>query len=140
MFFYVYYYTITMLLSYSTVPTAPVSVGVNAIAGQPNQLLVTWQLPDVPNGVVTEYRVFCFESMRAQDSTDGSGEDYDVTPMSISFQNSVSNATLLGNESSAVMGGLDPYTRYDCTAVAYTSAGEGEASTFVSAVTDQSSK
>ena len=130
----------TLFSLYSAVPTAPVSVDVNTVAGQPSQLLVTWQPPDVPNGVVSEYRVFCFESMRAQDSSDGSGEDYDITPTSIPFQDSVSNTTVLGNELSAVMGGLNPYTRYYCTAIAYTSAGEGEASIFVSAVTDQSSK
>ena len=128
-----------MSICYPAVPSAPKSVQVDTIAGQPHQLQVTWQPPDVPNGLVIEYRVLCFESRQVNVSSDGSGNDIDDgAPRNI--ENSVSNSTVLGSEVSAMMGGLDPYTRYDCAATAYTSAGEGEASTLASGVTDQSRK
>ena len=115
-------------------PSAPTSVQVETIAGQPNQLLVMWQLPDTPNGLVTDYTVYCFGS-----DENGSDTERGTTPSSILFQNSISNTTVDGSESSAVVGGLDPYTVYDCSVVAYTSVGDGEPSSVESGVTDQSS-
>ena len=115
-------------------PSAPTSVQVETIAGQPNQLLVMWQLPDTPNGLITDYTVYCFGS-----DENGSNTERVTTPSSILFQNSISNTTVDGSESSAVVGGLDPYTAYDCSVVAYTSVGDGEPSSVESGVTDQSS-
>lgn len=111
------------------------SIKVNTVARHPNQLLVTWQPPDTPNGLIIEYAVFCFRS------EDGS-KNGSRTPMPSSnlLEDSISNITVLGSEISATVGGLDPYTLYDCTVTAYTSIGEGDPSSYESGVTDQSSK
>ena len=117
-----------------TVPSAPMSIQVNTVARQPKQLLVTWQPPETPNGLITEYTVFCLKS--EDGSKNGSRNS---TPSSNQLEDSVSNVTVLGSEMSATVGGLDPYTLYDCTVIAYTSIGEGDPSSFESGVTDQSS-
>ena len=117
-------------------PSAPTSVEVDTVAGQPSQLLVSWQLPETPNGLITNYKIFCYKSEDSS-SSGGSGTKQDTPP---SYHDSVSNKTVFASETSAVMGGFDPYTRYDCIVVAYTSIGEGEPSTVESGVTDQSSK
>ena len=120
-------------------PTSPTSVQVETISGQPNELLVTWQPPATPNGLITSYKTFCFWSEKGPtDISDESGSGTD-TAMNITFENSISNVTVLGSEISAVVGGLDPYIRYDCVVIASTLIGEGPPSYFASGVTDQSS-
>ena len=124
------------------VPSAPTFVQVDTVAGHPNQLLVMWQPPDIPNGLVTNYTAFCFVSSRDEPSTQtgsASGSD-DIMTDPLFLQNSTSSTTVLGSEMSAVVSGFDPYTCYDCTVVAYTWVGEGSPSSFVSGKTDQSSK
>ena len=127
-----------------TVPSSPISVQVDTISGQPNQLLVTWQPPVTPNGLLTYYKAFCFESekgpMEDISNDNGTGIEVDMASSNITFEDSTSNITVLGSELSAVVGGLDPYTRYDCVVIASTVIGEGASSYFVSGVTDQSSK
>lgn len=123
-----------------TVPTSPTSVQAEMISGQPNQLLVTWQPPATPNGLITSYKTFCFRSEKEPtDASDGNGSGTQ-TGMNITFEDSISNVTVLGSELSAIVGGLDPYIRYDCVVIASTLIGEGPPSYLVSGVTDQSSK
>lgn len=116
---------------------------VETVAGQPTQLLVMWQPPVTSNGVITYYTIFCFESNKdpMQDgfSDEGSGTEADMT-FGSQFQNSTNNVTVLGSEMSAVVGGLDPYSGYDCVVLASTSIGEGPPSSYVFGLTDQSSK
>ena len=127
-------------------PSAPRSVQAETVVGSPNQLLVLWQPPETPNGRITEYTAYCFESYRDANE-DGSGDlgsgiESDVlSPSAIPFHSNAGSTTVLGNETSAIVSGLDPYTRYDCIVIAYTSIGEGEPSSFpfVSGVTDESS-
>ena len=117
------------------------SVQLDTVEGQPNQLLVTWQPPDTPNGLITEYAVFCFKAEDGDSSSEnGSKSEGDPTPSSNLLEDSVSNITVLGSEMSVTVGGLESYTLYDCTVIAYTSIGEGESSSYESGVTDQSSK
>lgn len=113
-------------------PSAPKSVEVDTVAGRPSHLLVTWQPPETPNGLITNYKVFCFDSS----SDIGSGTKQDTSE----YQASISNETVLASEMSASVGGLDPYMIYSCIVVAYTSIGKGEPSSTVSGVTDQSCK
>ena len=123
------------------VPTSPTSVQAETISGQPNQLLVTWQPPAIPNGLISSYRTFCFRSEKGPtDISDDSGSGTETVMMNITFEDSISNITVLGSELSAVVGGLDPYIRYDCIVTASTLIGDGPPSYFVSGVTDQSSK
>ena len=122
------------------VPTSPTSVQAETIVGQPNQLLVTWQPPTTPNGLITSYKTFCFRSEKGPTDISDDGGSGTQIGKNITFEDSISNATVLGSELSAVVGGLDPYIRYDCVVIASTLIGEGPPSYFVSGVTDQSSK
>ena len=126
------------------VPTSPTSVQAEMISGQPNQLLVTWQPPATPNGLITNYMTFCFESEKGptEDATDGPETDADMTSpnITLNFEDSASNVTVLGSELLAVVSGLDPYTRYGCVVIASTMIGDGPSSYFASGVTDQSSE
>ena len=123
-----------------TVPTSPTSVQAETISGQPNQLLVTWQPPATPNGLITSYKTFCFRSEKEPTDTSDDNGSGTQTGMNITFEDSISNVTVLGSELSAIVGGLDPYIRYDCVVIASTLIGEGPPSYLVSGVTDQSSK
>ena len=123
-----------------TVPTLPTSVQAETISGQPNQLLVTWQPPATPNGLITSYKTFCFRSEKGPTDVSDDNGSGTQTGMNITFEDSISNVTVLGSELSAVVGGLDPYIRYDCVVIASTLIGEGPPSYLVSGVTDQSSK
>ena len=118
------------------------SIQVGRISGQPNQLSIIWQPPTTPNGMVISYTAYCFES--SDDEAYGSGYLGEANTMPsrivLPLENITSNVTVVGNETSAVIGGLDPYKRYACFVTASTSAGEGETSYAVSAVTDESSK
>ena len=121
-------------------PTSPTSVQAETISGQPNQLLVTWQPPDIPNGLIISYKTFCFRSEKGPTDVSDDGGSGTETVMNITFEDSISNVTVLGSELSAIVGGLDPYIRYDCVVIASTMIGDGPPSYFASGVTDQSSK
>ena len=121
-------------------PTSPTSVQAEKISGQPNQLLVTWQPPDIPNGLIISYKTFCFRSEKGPTDVSDDGGSGTETVMNITFEDSISNVTVLGSELSAIVGGLDPYIRYDCVVIASTTIGDGPSSYFASGVTDQSSK
>ena len=124
------------------VPSAPVSIRVGRISGQPNRLSIFWQAPTTPNGVIVSYTAYCFES--SNDEIYGSGYLGEAnrlpSPVMLPLETFTSNMTVPGSESMAVVGGLDPYKRYACVVAASTSVGEGEPSFAVSAVTDESSK
>lgn len=121
------------------VPSAPVSVRVGTVDGQSDRLLVSWQPPVVPNGLVSQYIAYCFEI--GDDEVYGSGyvgeADNVPTPMS-PFENITSNVTAPGNYTLAVVDGLEPYTRYACFVTASTSVGEGEPSYASSGITAES--
>ena len=123
------------------VPTAPVSVQIGTIDGQPNQLSVVWLPPETPNGVILSYTVYCFEA--GEDDVYGSGylgEADSVPPLMESLDNITSNVTVTGSDTLAVVGGLEPYVRYACFVVASTSAGEGERSVASAGITAESSE
>ena len=121
------------------VPSAPVSVQVGTVDGQPERLSVSWQPPTVPNGLVLQYIAYCFEI--SDDEVYGSGylgeADNVPTPMS-PFENITSNATAPENDTQTVVDGLEPYTRYACFVTASTSVGEGEPSYASSGITAES--
>ena len=88
------------------------------------------------NGVILYYTVYCDEAIAETGSgTSGIGEllpdDHETTTSSVV-------TTVSGNETSAVVTGLTPYTFYDCYVTANTSIGEGHVSVVDSAQTDES--
>ena len=121
------------------VPSAPVSVRVGTVEGQPDRLSVSWQPPEVPNGLILRYITYCFEI--SDDEAYGSGYmgEADNVPTTMSpFENITINSTVPGTDTLTVIDGLDPYTRYACFVTASTSVGEGEPSYASSGMTAES--
>ena len=88
----------------------------------------------MPNGVILYYTVYCAVRMSetGSDSSGSRGTSPDGS------DTSTVSSTVSGNETSAVVTELIPYTFYDCYVTANTSVGEGNASVVDSAQTDES--
>lgn len=108
-----------------SVPTEPLGPGLSQIAGKPTSLSVNWKKPQILNGIITHYTVYCEDTRLVGDS------------LSLGMEN---GTEVGGNITSAIVVGLLPYTTYDCFVTASTSAGEGNYSIVVSATTDESGK
>lgn len=93
--------------------------------GSPTQLLVSWDPPIEPNGIILSYKVYCYKS---EDGYVADGESPDSTLEALSSANE------------AILTGLTPYTYYSCHVTANTSIGEGANSSSIRARTDESSK
>ena len=122
------------------VPSAPEHPVVSRIVGSPLDLLVTWTSPSEPNGVIESYTVYCYKPTAhlgngtQQYSESGSGmQQPDVGDESMYI-----HTIIPGNETQAVVTGLEPYTTYNCYVVANTSAGAGNPSFAHAATTDES--
>lgn len=89
---------------------------------------MSWDYPSEPNGIITSYRVYCYETY----DSSGEGETDD------SIDVNVTTTVVAGNVIEAVVTDLTPYTFYDCYVTANTSVGEGTASDTDSARTDES--
>ena len=132
---------IIICVCYCTVPSAPTLPKIEMIVGQASQLLVTWQPPSTPNGMIVQYTAYCSLGDQALVTNDsqlsngsGSGDE------ELSTVNIISNVTVAGSALSAIVDGLKPYTSYVCFVTAFTSIGEGETSHVVSGLTYESSK
>lgn len=108
-------------------PTNPMALTVD---GEPYSLFVTWMPPLVPNGDITLYQVYCFESLYML----GSGGMPELF-----VPNSLPEVTVLvpGSELNATVTGLTPFTSYGCYVTADTVIGEGNASATVFQITDE---
>ena len=124
-----------MRLVYSsiTVPSNPVSPGVTTFVGNPTSLFISWSEPTTLNGFISHYTVYCEE-----EDTTGSGSGGFVSPSTVSMNQYMTNDTVPGNSTFAVLSGLVPYTTYNCFVSASTSAGESSFSPMVTATTDES--
>ena len=100
------------------------SLDANRISDSPRELQVSWEPPLEPNGIITSYKVYCYETGSRVSTND---EDA-VTEV------------VNGAVTEAVVAGLIPYTFYECYVTANTSVGEGNASESASARTDESGK
>ena len=115
-------------------PEEPVT---KTIFGSPLQLLVSWQLPSEPNGVILSYTVYCYES----DGSGSGGYNTYILPMLDTITpGTIVQTVAPGNHSQLIVSGLIPYQTYDCYVTANTSAGEGDPSFINSAKTDESGK
>ena len=115
-------------------PYEPQSPSANTVSGSPRELLVSWEFPLEPNGIITSYKVYCYET----DSSGSGTGDVELTPHT---EESIINATTTvasGSATEAIIAGLTPYTYYNCYVTANTSVGEGNASSSVTARTDES--
>ena len=104
-------------------PSEPQSPQTERIQDSPNDLLVSWQCPAEPNSVMTSYKVYCSKNNSSTNEDD-----------------SLATKVVNGDATETAIGGLTPYTYYDCYVTANTSIGEGNTSETTTASTDDSSK
>ena len=113
---------------------------VSRVIGSPLNLFVTWTSPFEPNGVIASYTVYCYKPTPGlgngtqQYSGGGSG----MQQPDIGDESMYVHTIVPGNETQAVVTGLEPYTTYNCYVVANTSAGAGNPSFARAATTDES--
>ena len=100
-------------------PSSPVSFELADIDGEPNQLMASWSPPNLSNGIITAYTVFC----RIVPDEEFSIEAY-----------------VNGSVVAVKIMGLMPFTSYECYVTANTSIGEGPPSNNGTAMTDEDSK
>jgi hypothetical protein len=100
------------------VPSEPQSPSTERVRDSPRKLRVSWQSPAEPNGVITLYTVYCYQ-------TNGSTDN-------------ITTAVAAGTDLEAIVEGLTPYTFYNCNVTANTSIGEGPFSKTTTARTDES--
>lgn len=112
-------------------PSEPQSPNTYQISNSPTELLVSWNYPLEPNGIIVSYRVYCYDS-----SAYSSGGQSDNLTEEIVVN--LTTAVVSGNVTEAVVTELTPYTFYDCYVTANTSVGEGNPSDTASARTDES--
>lgn len=106
------------------VPYEPQSPNTQQITDSPTELLVSWERPLEPNGIITSYKVYCYET----ESSDAENKTDAITTV------------VSGTVTQGIVAGLTPYTFYDCYVTANTSIGEGNISDSARARTDESSK
>ena len=117
------------LLSHA-VPSEPLNLDVLTIAGSPTELLVTWDPPAEPNGIILSYTVYCYDLPM---------EEYQ--PLSnVTITSQPEHKEIPGNETEIILVNLTPYYLYGCLVTANTSVGEGNASSIHFNITDESGK
>lgn len=105
-------------------PSKPESPDADQIRDSPTELLVSWEHPVEPNGIITSYSVYCYDSEI--------GSAYSIEELKEPL------ITVQGDVTEAVVTELIPYTFYNCYITANTSVGEGNASDSATARTDES--
>ena len=107
---------------FCTVPTEPRNVSVTRVVDSPTQLHVQWKEPEDHNGIIQAYTVYCRTNTIPE------------TDVIVIYQ------VVLANQLETLVDELTPFTVYECYVTANTSAGEGNPSVALTAVTDESSK
>lgn len=120
---------------FPSVPTEPRSVKVLSLAGSPTELLVTWDHPAEPNGIILSYTVYCYVL-----SNDSITNQPFLAPLDTLVTTMPLYIEVPGNQTEAVMEDLVPYTYYLCLATANTSIGESNSSSIQLNRTDESGK
>ena len=131
------------MLLFSAVPSEPRSFNVTTIPGSPRSLSISWVPPDIQNGIIISYAIYCELPQEPDSDMMMSGIGIEPEDSSESVMLSPDNSTELlvvvaGNETDVLFPNLIPYTVYICYASASTSAGEGNFTIEVSARTDES--
>ena len=124
-----------IIYSLSSVPSEPQNPDIQSIAGSPTELLVMWDPPAEPNGVILTYTVYCY--VLANDSL--ASESF-LLPLDSIVTMMPSFTQVPGNQTEVVVVDLVPYTDYFCFITANTSIGESNSSNIVFNRTDESGK
>ena len=122
------------------VPSAPEQPVVSRVVGSPLNLFVTWTSPSEPNGVILSYTVHCYKPTPdlGNETQQHSGNGSEMQQPDVGDESMYVKTIVPGNETQAVVTGLEPYTTYNCYVVANTSAGAGNPSFAHRATTDES--
>ena len=112
------------------VPSEPLNPDVLTVVGSPTELLVTWDPPAEPNGIILSYTVYCYYLPL---------EEYQ-TPSNISVTSQPVYSSIPGNETAVVVANLMPFSFYGCLVTASTSIGESNSSSIHYNITDESGK
>ena len=118
----------SLTYSLSAVPSAPRGLSLEPVPNNSSQLSATWELPDPANGVITGYTLYCNRS------------DQQFYPEQLQAMSEPIPLGISGDEPSATVMNLDPFTNYNCSISASTSAGEGDRSSEVRQRTNESGK
>jgi len=111
-----------VIIIFCTVPTEPRNVSITRVVNSPTQLHVQWKEPEDHNGIIQEYTVYCRTNTIPE------------TGVIVIYQ------VVLATQIETLVDKLTPFTVYECYATANTSAGEGNPSVALTAVTDESSR
>ena len=129
---------------FSTVPSEPHSFVLSSIPGSPQGLFVSWLVPEIQNGIIISYIVYCEEVLELDMMASGirmeSGDSASESDMFAQDNRTVLVVVVPGNETEVTFPDLVPYTVYRCYASASTSAGEGNFTVQLTARTDESGK
>lgn len=128
------------VLFFPIVPSEPLAYVVSPIPGSPRSLSISWLPPEILNGIIIRYTVYCMEVPEPEPDMVSSG-----IGIGLGDSTSPSNSTVLeivvpGNETEVTFPSLVPYTEYSCYASASTSAGEGNFTDELTARTDESGR
>ena len=115
---------------FHTVPSVPLNSDVLSIAGSPTELLVTWDPPSEPNGIILSYTVYYYDLPM---------EEYQLLS-NVTITSQPEHKEIPGNKTEIVLVNLTPYYLYGCLVTANTSVGEGNASSIHFNITDESGK
>ena len=118
------------VLPFDAVPSEPLNPNVLTISGSPTELLVTWDPPAEPNGIILSYTVYCYDQPM---------EEYQALSKDTNTSQP-EQKEIPGNETEAVLVNLTPYYLYGCLVTANTSVGEGNSSVIHFNITDESGK
>ena len=111
----------------------------STIYESPNSLHVIWAPPNEPNGVITNYTVYCIDLVET-DGLTNSGSGMPFLSLNISESSTLLSLVVPSNETQIEFTGLVPHTIYSCYISANTSVGESNFSEAVEAETDESSE
>lgn len=118
---------INVIVVFFAVPSEPQNSNVLSIHSLPTELLITWDPPAEPNGILVSYTVYCalMHSNQTRSLPDIGTADYKRVP---------------GNETETVFANLTPFSLYGCVVTANTSVGEGNSSFIKFNITDESGR
>jgi hypothetical protein len=117
---------------------------VSTIPGSPRSLSISWLPPEIQNGIIISYAVYCMETPESDMMTSGigmgSGDSTSESDVLSPDNSTVLTVVVPGNETEVTFPDLVPYTVYSCYAFASTSAGEGNFTSQLTARTDESGR
>ncbi len=115
----IFHLLIIALSLFVSAPSAPLNFELSPLPDRPTELEANWTTPAEANGIIQNYTVECNDSLVFP---------FDVSDGEIGSSN---------DRISTILENLDPFTVYECTVLAATDGGIGNASEPSVATTEQ---